>query len=154
MLKSKNLGFLIVAAALSAPLLSFAAEPIKADAGKQAFQNKDYATAYREWKPLADKGDANAQFNLGVMFAWGLGVEQDVNEAMRLYHLAADQGNAQAEYRLGYRYAHGWGVQQDFAEASHWYQLAADQGDGAAQTGIARQPPRHSPPLSMPRNLS
>ncbi|MES1258890.1 MAG: tetratricopeptide repeat protein, partial [Acidobacteriota bacterium] len=95
------------------------------EAAMKAFREKDYATAYKEWKPAAEQGDASAQFNLGLMYARGLGVRQDIAEAMRLYQLSAAQGNAMAEYRLGFRYAHGWGVQQDYAEASRWYQMAA-----------------------------
>jgi len=42
-----------------------------------AAQSGDFATALREWTPLAEQGDANAQFNLGVMYDEGLGVIQD-----------------------------------------------------------------------------
>ena len=93
-------------------------------AGIKALDAKDYATAYRELKAGADQGIPEAEFYLGVMYARGIGVEQDISEAMRLYQLAAAQGNAQAQFRLGVRYAQGWGVQQNMAEASRWLQMA------------------------------
>src|SRR5271166_1968954 len=46
-------------------------------AGKQALQNGDYATALKEFLPLAEQGDAEAQCNLGFMYATGHGVPQD-----------------------------------------------------------------------------
>ena len=45
--------------------------------GLNAAQNGDYATALKEWKPLAEQGDAEAQINLGVMYNHGWGVPQD-----------------------------------------------------------------------------
>src|ERR1035441_8718157 len=95
-------------------------------AGVKALESKDYGTAVREFKTGVDRGEADAQFNLGIMYARGLGVEKDIAEAWRLFQLSAAQGNAQAQFRLGVRSAEGWGVQQDFAQASKWYQRAAD----------------------------
>ena len=46
------------------------------DKGLIAAQNGDFATALREWTPLAEQGDASAQFNLGVMYRNGKGVPQ------------------------------------------------------------------------------
>src|SRR5580698_7611971 len=76
-------------------------------AGLKAFKAADYATAYSEWKPLADKGDANAQCNLGIMYQKGLGVDRDPGQAFQLFQAAANQGNAQAEYQLAQMYAEG-----------------------------------------------
>ncbi len=42
-----------------------------------AYQRGDYATALREWRPLAEQGNAKAQYNLGFMYRYGLGVPQD-----------------------------------------------------------------------------
>ena len=47
------------------------------DKGLTAYKNGDYATALKEWKPLAEQGDANAQFGLGVMYEYGDGVPED-----------------------------------------------------------------------------
>src|SRR5579863_3547103 len=91
-------------------------------AGLKALESKDYSAALREFKAGVDRGEPDAQFNLGIMYARGLGVEKDIAEAWRLFQLAAAQGNAQAQFRLGVRSAQGWGVQQNFVEASEWYQ--------------------------------
>ncbi len=61
--------------------------------GLDAFDHGDYETALKEWRPLADQGFASAQFNLGLMYAKGLGVPQDYVQAYRWYTLAAGQGD-------------------------------------------------------------
>ncbi len=60
--------------------------------GLEAYRSGDFATALKEWKPLAEQGDADAQHSLGVMYESGWGVPQDDKEAVRLYTLAAEQG--------------------------------------------------------------
>ncbi len=100
--------------------------PVWADtaAGMEAFRNKDYAKAFREWKAAADAGQAEAQFDLGLLYAQGLGVRRDMTEAARWYRQAAEQGNAEAEFALGQMYSRGWGVPRDEADAIRWLQLA------------------------------
>ena len=106
------------------------------DAGLKAAQAGDFQTALKEWKPLADQGDADAQNNLGAMYADGEGVVEDDAEAARWYRLAADQGLAAAQVFLGAMYANGRGVPEDDAEAVRWYRLAADQGHAGAQNNL------------------
>ena len=69
----------------------------------------------------AEAGDAEAQYNLGVMYASGEGVPQDYAEAVRWYRLAAEQGDAGAQSFLGAMYHDCIGVPQDYAEAVRWY---------------------------------
>src|SRR5258707_8582879 len=88
--------------------------------GMKAFRSGDYATAAREWKPLAEKGDPDAQCNLGILYQKGLGVNKDAAEAFHLFQLSADKGNAQAEYQLAQMYAKGWGVPQSYSAALLW----------------------------------
>ena len=57
-----------------------------------AFDKGDYATAMRLWRPLADQGNAAAQYNLGLMYEQGQGVPQDYAAAVSWYRKAADQG--------------------------------------------------------------
>ena len=92
-----------------------------------AYQRGDYATALREWRPLAEQGYADAQFNLGVMYDEGRGVPQDDAEAVKWYRKAAEQGDAGAQYNLGVMYGNGLGVPQDYAQAHMWYNLAASR---------------------------
>ncbi len=93
-------------------------------AGMQAFKNKDYQKAFREWKAGADAGQAEAQFDLGVLYAQGRGVQRDLTEAARWYRKAAAQGNAEAEFALGQMYSRGWGVPRDEADALRWFEMA------------------------------
>jgi hypothetical protein len=93
-------------------------------AGLEAFKNKDYQRAYHEWKAAADAGKAEAQFDLGLLYAQGLGVRRDLSEAARWYRKSADQGNAQAEFALGQMYSRGWGIPRDEADAIRWLQMA------------------------------
>ena len=104
--------------------------------GLTAVQNGDFATALKEWKPLAEQGIARAQFNLGWMYGIGHGVPQDYKEAVRWYTRAAEQGHASAQYNLGVMYYYGKGFPQDYKETVRWYTLAAEQGIAEAQNHL------------------
>ena len=96
--------------------------------GLTAAQSGDFATALREWTPLAKQGDASAQSLLGSMYNEGKGVPQDYKTAAKWWKLAADQGDAGAQYSLGLMYDNGQGAPQDYKRAVKWYRLAAEQG--------------------------
>ena len=104
--------------------------------GLTAAQSGDYATALREWKPLAEQGNAAAQYNLGLMYDNGRGVPQDYQTAVKWWRLAAEQGVADAQYNLGLMYANGRGVPQDDKTAVKWFRLAAEQGLADAQNNL------------------
>ena len=106
------------------------------DKGLTAYNNGDYATALKEWKPLAEEGDVDAQYYLGVLYDNGDGVPQDYKEAVRWYKLAAEQGVAEAQFNLGNMYYDGQGVSVDYKEAVRWFTLAAEQGDVDAQYNL------------------
>ena len=96
--------------------------------GLAAARGGDYATALREWKPLAEQGYADAQYNLGVMYRKGEGVPQDDKTAVKWYRLAAEQGVVDAQSNLGAMYADGQGVIQDYVRAHMWFNIAASSG--------------------------
>ena len=104
--------------------------------GLTAAQSGDFATALKEWKPLAEEGNAAAQNNLGLMYHNGWGVPQDYKEAVYWYRLAVEQGYPIAQYNLGLMYEKGKGVPQDYKEAARLYRLAAEQGDADAQGNL------------------
>jgi TPR repeat protein len=106
------------------------------DEGVAAYKHGDYATTLREFRPLAEQGDAKAQGLLGFMYDNGHGVVQDYAEAVKWYRKAAEQGNADAQSNLGNRYANGQGVVQDHAAAVKWYRKAAHQGYASAQYNL------------------
>ena len=105
-------------------------------AGEDAYNRGDFATALREWRPLAEQGDARAQYNLGVLYRKGRGVPQDDVQARQWYEKAAAQGQAKAQYNLGTLYLNGGGVPKDYQQALRWFRMAADQGEALAQTKI------------------
>jgi len=119
-------------------LLLFSVSHLFADfwKGVDAYNNGDYATALNEWRPLAEQGNASAQFNLGVMYANGRGVPEDDREAVKWYTLAAEQGYVPAQTNLGWMYSNGRGVPEDDREAVKWYTLAAEQGNQYAQNNL------------------
>jgi len=104
--------------------------------GFDAFERKDFKTALKKWKPLAEQDDASAQYNLGLMHGNGWGVTQDYVQAHKWFRLSAKQGNAEAQYNLGEMYGNGWGVTQDYAEMGKWYRLSAEQGIAEAQYNL------------------
>ena len=94
----------------------------------EAIERGDYATAFKISLPLAEQGDAEAQFSLGFMYDHGQGVPQDYAEAVKWYLKAAEQGYANAQYNLGLMYKDGQGVSQDYVQAYMWLNLAAKKG--------------------------
>jgi hypothetical protein len=108
------------------------------DKGVTAYKSGDYATALREWTPLATRGDASMQYLVGTMHKEGKGTPQDYKTAVKWWRLAAEQGNADAQSNLGWMYRNGKGVPQDYKTAVKWYTLAAEQGDASAQTQVEK----------------
>jgi TPR repeat protein len=110
------------------------ATPAWADgqAGVGAYARGNYATALRVWQPLAEQGDATAQYNLGVLYDKGRGVPQDYAQARQWWEKAAIQGDANAQLYLGTLYAFGRGGPQDHAAARQWFEKSAVQGHANA----------------------
>ncbi len=100
--------------------------------GLDAYEREDYATALKEWRPLAEQGDAVAQCNLGVMYQLGLGVPRDYQEAAQWCRLAGEQEHAGAQVLLGAMYHLGQGVPRDDTLAHMWVTLAMAHGIAVA----------------------
>ncbi len=104
---------------------------------KRADTSGNYAEAAKLFKPLAEQGNAEAQYFLGVIYGNGHGVPQDYKEAVKWYRLAAEQGDTRSQQQLGAIYSLGSMVPQvplDYQEAVKWYRLGAEQGDATAQS--------------------
>jgi TPR repeat protein len=116
-------------AAAAAALL--AAAPASADvkSGVDRWMRGDYAGAVAEWRPFADRGDADAQFNLGQAYKLGRGVPANAAQAQSWYEKAAKQGHEQAQVNVGLLLYNGGRRQQ----AMPWIRKAADLGDPRAQ---------------------
>ncbi len=126
--KAKFLGRALIAALCGGFTLGLTAPAWAGfDEGTAAYDRADYATALREWRPLAVQGVADAQYNLGVMYGDGRGVPQDYAKAVGWWRKAAEQGHATAQYNLGVAYHNGEGVSQNYAQAHMWHTLAASR---------------------------
>jgi len=105
------------------------------DQGFEAVKKGDYQTALKLWRPLADQGDARAQYNLGLMYRNENDIQNNV-EAAKWFRKAAENGDVKAQHNLGMMYTKGDGVEQDYAEAVKWYRKAADQGGLRSQYSL------------------
>ena len=122
---------LLISASLSVP-----ASGGPFDDAVAAYERGDFATAFRLMKPLAEKGNARAQHNLGVMYDYGRGTPKDYANALKWYRRAAEQGFPEAQHNLGLMYYYGQGGPQDYREAARWYRRAADQGMADSQVNL------------------
>ncbi len=104
--------------------------------GVAAYGRGEYVQAYREFRTAADAGDIYAQFNLGVMYALGLGVAKDKTVAANWYRKAAEKGLSWAQFNLGQAYEEAYGVDRDEAIAVSWYRKAAEQDYPRAQFNL------------------
>ncbi len=104
--------------------------------GLEALKKGDYVTASRELRPVAERGDAEAQYRLGLMYEFGKGFAVDKAQSMAWLGKAATQGHASAELELGVVYATGDGVPQDNVKAVGWFRKAATQGNATAQYNL------------------
>jgi uncharacterized protein len=116
---------------LGAALLIATAAPISAQSvrtGIEAWQHSDYAGAVAIWRPLAEQGDADAQFNLGQAYRLGRGVPTNLSAAKTWFERAASQGHVDAQTTLGLLlFQNG-----EQAEGLKWLKMAAEQGEPRA----------------------
>ncbi len=98
----------------------------------------DYKKEFAKLESRAAIGDAVAQFDLGQMYQYAIGVEKDIPQAIKYYKLAAQQGSLPAEYNLGIIYLTGNEVNQDYKLALQWLTDAAFKGNDYAQYVLAR----------------
>jgi TPR repeat protein len=115
---------------LVAPLSAIASATDKA---KDAIQKGDIKAALAELRPLAAKGDPNAQFLLGMLYDAGKGVKSNQTVAASWYRKAAEQNHLLGQLYLGVLLYSGEGVKQDYVEAARWFKAPADSGYEPAQ---------------------
>jgi len=97
------------------------------------YVNSRYAQAAR-FMSAADKGDARARFDVGMLHEKGDVVPQNHKEAMKWFKMSAKDGYAPAQLFLGLLYMSGKSGEKDQTEAVKWIRLAADQGEINAQS--------------------
>ena len=102
------------------------------------YKKTDFANVIDKWILLAENGNAEAQYFLGLIYYKGKGVSQDYKVALKWYTLAAEQSNAVAQYNLGIMYSFGLGVVPNYKKALKWYNLSSEQGNTFAQYNLGR----------------
>jgi len=104
------------------------------DDGMLAYAKKDYKTAIKEFQPLAEQGNKDAQFRLGYIYSQGQGVLKDYKEAVKWYRKAAEQDSAYGQNNLGIMYIDGMGVLKDLNKAKYWIKKAYDNPNTSSKT--------------------
>tara|TARA_Y100001934_G_C12153939_1_gene678652 strand:+ start:210 stop:767 length:558 start_codon:yes stop_codon:yes gene_type:complete len=130
-LKGVNFFILFVVCSFSSPC--FAND---FDEGLEAIHGTDYEKALKVLVPLASKGHAPSQYNLGVMHEWGNGVPKDYIKAMKWYRLSAEGSHKDAQNNLGAMYSKGEGAEQSFVDALKWFVISAENGSEAGRKNI------------------
>ncbi len=126
-LASGFVGVLLVSSLASAGL----------EEGLAAYRRGDGKAALAQLKPLAMRGDAEAQYYLGRLYYYEeLGLRRNYRSSARWFRRAADQGHAAAQYKLGGMYFSGRGVPPDDRLAIRWWRHAAEQGHGESQNNL------------------
>lgn len=101
------------------------------------YENGKYEQAAAMFAELAEQGNSDAQFNLGLCYFNGQGVPQSHDEAVTWFRKSAEQDNPLGQFQLGLCYQDGTGVPQSYEDAAKWYKLSADQGDPDATSNLA-----------------
>ncbi len=104
--------------------------------GLKAFKAGDFEQAFKEFLAEAEKGNADAQNDVGVMYSLGRGVVLDRAKAVQWFRKAAEQGHDSAQNNLGKSYFKGQGVSRDYDMAKQWYEKAVEQGNAQAQYNL------------------
>lgn len=113
--------------------------PASFEEGVTAMLEGNFAEAYCQWKPLAQRGHAESQYNLGWLYANGNGMNVDHDLAMQWWTAAAEQGHADAQFAMGMALTLGEGrKQRDIAGATEWFVRAARLGHRDARDILAR----------------
>ena len=98
---------------------------------------KNGEQAFNCFWQAANRGQIEAQYQLSVCYAQGIGVRRSISEAARYCEMAAYGGHAKAQAELGYCYETGYGVTRNMPEAIRWYRIASDQGSADAKNNLA-----------------
>ena len=112
-----------------AALLLVTALPVSAglkECSKAYYLDRNYRTAIRECKPLAEKGNADAQHIVGALHYFGMGVPKNDGEAAKWFRKAAMQGNGFSQFSLSLLYYRGKGVPRNLVKAYMWIKLAEE----------------------------
>jgi TPR repeat protein len=105
--------------------------------GIAAFEAKHFSRSSQLLSPLAEQGEAEAQYRMAIMQQNGLGMVANEMQAYKNMKAAAEQGLALAQHGLGFMYLEGECVDKNPAKAAEWFTRAAEQGLAGSQTTLA-----------------
>ena len=104
---------------------------------ENAYQRRDYETAFQKWMPLAKRGNAEAQYCIGHLYNYGKGVTENHKEAFKWIKRAAEQRHSTAEFTLGFfYYVPHKGITRDIKKAIRWFGRSARQGNVHGQHSL------------------
>lgn len=98
----------------------------------------DLANDFAYYKRLADEGDVDGLYYMGVYYGTGDVVSQDYKKAVEFFNLAADKGHVDAIFQLGICYMFGYGVRKNMKKSLNFFEQAANQGHAEAATYAAQ----------------
>ena len=105
-------------------------------AGDLAACSAQNSKSYIPCKKLADSGNPDGMFGLGMLLLEGIGVKRNYNTSFKLMYKAAMLGYAPAQLQVGQAYVNGQGVKQDLEAGYAWFLVAKENGNEIAQQGI------------------
>ncbi|EXX66778.1 Bck1p [Rhizophagus irregularis DAOM 197198w] len=88
------------------------------------------------YQKASENGNKNAQYNLGLCYEKGIGIEKDEIKAFYWYQKSIENGNNNAQYNLGLFYENGIGIEKSNFQAFYWYQKAAENNNKNAQYSL------------------
>jgi TPR repeat protein len=118
------------------PVSSIAGDDINIESALAAVKDEEYGKAFKQFQVLANRGEADAQHNLAMLYRLGKGVEKNYKLSGEWFRKAADQGVVDAQYYMGHMYDVGEGVSKNKKYAFVWYRKAAEKGHGLAQINL------------------
>ena len=101
-----------------------------------AYSKGDYETAFNSYRRIAKLGSSYGQLRTGFMYTNGIGVEQDLIQAVKYFRAAAKQGDESAQFNMGVMYTYGHGVKRNYRKAAEYYRKAAEQNFAHAQYNL------------------
>ena len=134
----KNIFSIVCATSIFLLLLSSTVALADYEDGVEAAFSGDYDTAFKEFTIAAEEGLSLAQYNLGILYFTGQGVDQDFDEAFEWTKRAAEQGHLNAQFNLGSLYLDGQGTQVSVLEGVNWFTQAAKNGHANSAYTLAK----------------
>jgi hypothetical protein len=119
-------------------------KPDTLELADKAYYNKEYDTAFDLYKPIAEQGNAEAQYRLGWMYLYGLGTMQSYPDAIDWLTKGANQGDPEASHKVAEMYDFGYGVEKNKMLSYMWYAICKRQLDDLEQ-----KPTTYNPVVDM-----